>query len=132
MAVASGFIEELRVMKGEQRSATIAFEGDRHQRFPLRRRVPRPAEHQPLVRYHLAIDAGDLEIFAALVIEAEPETAAGPGIDLGPHRLRPDIGRAKPVDYFFRVGPRDVDFFRARIEPALDGEAGPRGEIGCA
>src|SRR6185369_12178076 len=81
--VACGFVEELGVMEDHQRAGAIGLQRDRHQRFALRRRMPGPGEHQPLVRHDLAIDAAGLEIFAVVTSEADAVTATGTYIELG-------------------------------------------------
>src|SRR5258706_3407335 len=81
MAVARGLIEQLLMVEREQRALAVRLQRDRHQRFAFRRRMPGPAEHQPLVRHHLAIDSADLVI---LVVgrKADAEASADPRVDV--------------------------------------------------
>ena len=76
VVVARGLIDELRVMEGEQGAAAVGPDRHRHLGDALRRRMPGPAEHQPLVRHHLAIDAADLVIFTVGPGELDPVAAA--------------------------------------------------------
>src|SRR5712675_2287920 len=83
VAVARGSIEELLMVQRQQRAGAIWLQRDREQRFALRRRMPGPAEHQPFVRYDLAIDTADLEIFAVFAGEVDAVTPADAQIGLG-------------------------------------------------
>src|SRR5260370_18828165 len=65
VAVAGGLIEQLLVRKREQRAVAIGLQRHRHHRFAFRRREPRPAEPQLLVRYHLLTDAADFLVLDA-------------------------------------------------------------------
>ena len=44
--------------------------------------MPGPAEHQPLVRHDVAIDAADLGIFTGFVLEADPIASADANIEI--------------------------------------------------
>src|SRR5882757_5030501 len=132
VAVARGRIEELLMEQRQQRAGAIRLQRDREQRLALRRRMPGPAEHQPFVRHDLAIDAADLEILAVGACEADAVAAADTQVGLGLHRAFLDAGRSEPRDYFFRVGPRGVDFGGRRIDTTFDREAWLGCEIGVA
>src|SRR5882757_7170159 len=111
VAVARGSIEELLMVQRQQRADAIRLQRDREQRFALRRRMPGPAEHQPLVRYDLAIDAADLEMLAIGGVEADAVSPANAEISLCLQRAFLQLrGHPEPSGYFFRVGPRGVDF----------------------
>src|SRR5258708_39574815 len=131
VAVAGDLIEQLLVRKREQRAVAIGLQRHRHQRFAFRRRVPRPAEHQPLVRYHLAIDAAD---FVVLVVgrKADTKTSTDPRVDVGAERGRLAVGAPEPSDYFLRVDPRGVDFRRRGIGTTVEAEAPAGGVRGAA
>src|SRR6476660_9389723 len=122
VAVARGLIEQLLVMEREQRAAAVRLQRDRHQRFAFRGRMPGPAEHQPLVRHHLAIDAADFAILSVFLAEAEAVAPADPRVDAGMLRAWLDRRRREPARYFLRVGPRRVDFLRRGIETTFEGE----------
>src|SRR5512141_1163936 len=109
-------------MQCQQRAVAVGCQRDGHLRLPFRRRMPRPAEHQPLVRHYLAIDAAD---FVNLVIgsEADAKMPADPRVDVGLTRTWFGVRAPEPSDYFFRIRPRGVDFGRRRIEAAFDGKA---------
>src|SRR5262249_2364032 len=79
--VASGLIEELLVLEHHQAACAIGPDRPRHQRLALGRRVPGPAEHQLLVRHHLAIDAADFGMLAGFHVEADPVTATDADIE---------------------------------------------------
>ena len=49
--------------------------------------------------------------------------AADAQIDVRLHRAGLDLRGPEPARYFFRVGPRGVDFFGRRIETTFEGEA---------
>src|SRR5438067_2893227 len=123
MAVTGGLVDELFVVERKQRALTLPLQQHRNQRLALRRRMPGPTEHQPLIRHHLAIDAADFEVLAVLPVEAEAIAAADPCIDAGPLGPRLYARGSKPPHYFFRVRPRRVDFFRWRVETTFEGEA---------
>src|ERR1700682_1707669 len=131
VAVACGLIEELLMVKRQQRTIAVRLQRNRHQRFAFRRRMPRPAEHQPLVRHHLAIDAAG---FVILVVgrEDDAEAPADPRVDVRLHRANLGVRGPEPTRYFLRVRPRGVDFLRRGIETAFDGEARPGDETGVA
>src|SRR5438270_13351974 len=78
MAVTGGLIDELFVLERKQRALTIPLQQHRNQRLALRRRMPGPSEHQPLIRHYLAIDAADLEVLAVIPLEAQAMPAADP------------------------------------------------------
>src|ERR1700738_5176531 len=131
VSIARGLIEQLLVGQREQRAVTVRLQRDRDQRFAFRGRMPGPAEHQFLVRNHLAVDTAN---FVVLVIggEADAVTAAGPRVDLRLKRARLGVRASEPADYFFRVGPRGVDFRRRRIETTFEGEAMSSDDTGIA
>src|SRR5258708_1216769 len=91
--------------------------------------MPGPTEDQPLPRRHFAIETADLVILSIVGREAGAEAAADPHVKLGAHRAPQRPRRPEPARYFFRVGPRGVDFFRRRVETASEGEAGPGGKV---
>src|SRR5258708_1924399 len=123
VAVARRLIEELLTMQREQRAVAIRLQRDRELRLALRRRMPRPAEHQPLVRHDFAIDAADLEMLAVGGLEADLVAPADAQVGLRLQRAFFHPCRAEPSDYFFRVGPRGVDFRGRRIDTTFDVEA---------
>src|SRR5258708_3218545 len=129
VAVTRGSIEQLLVMYGQQRAVAIRLQRHRHLRFAFRRRVPGPAEHQTLVRHHLAIGPADFVIFG-IGGEADAKTPADFWVDVGLKRVTFGVRTPEPLDYFLRVGPRGVDFRRGGIEAALEGEAWPRRAVG--
>src|ERR1700680_1165814 len=131
MAVTRGSIEQLLVMHGQQRAAAIRFQRHCYLRFTFRRRVPRPAEHQTLVRHHLALGPADFVIFG-IGGEADAKMPADLWVDFGLKRVTFGVRTTEPLDYFLRVGPRGVDFRRRGIKAALEGEAWPRRAIGGA
>src|ERR1700675_4180158 len=102
MAVPRGLIEQLLMVQRQQRAIAVGLQRDRHLRFTLRCRMPRPAERQYPVPPHLAIDAGDFVMPAVLHLEAAPVAAADPRIDIGPHRAGDDLRGPEPSGYFFR------------------------------
>src|SRR5258706_7149700 len=132
MAVARGLIEQSLVVQSEQRAAAVRLQRDRYQRFAFRGRMPGPAEHQPLVRHHLAIDAADFAILTVFLAEAEAVASADPRVDAGLLRACFDRRRHEPARYFLRIGPRRVDFFRRGIETTFEGEARSVDEAGGA
>jgi hypothetical protein len=58
--------------------------------------MPCPAEHQPLVRHDLAIDAADL-VVSALGFEADAVAAADAQIEIGPDRAFLDRTGTEPL-----------------------------------
>jgi hypothetical protein len=58
--------------------------------------MPCPAEHQPLVRNDLAIDAADL-VIRALGVEADAVVAADTQIDIGLDRAFLDRAGPEPL-----------------------------------
>src|SRR6476660_8030503 len=132
MVVARGLIEQLLVVEREQRAVAVGLQGDRHQRFTFRRRMPGPAEHQPLVRHHLAIDAADIVILTVFLAEADAVTPADPGVDVRLLRAWLDRRWREPARHSLRVGPRGVDFLGRRIETTFEGEARSIDEAGGA
>src|SRR6185369_5007676 len=132
MTVARGLVEQLFVVERKQRALPLGFEQHRNQRLALGRRMPGPAKHQPLIRHHLAIDAVDLEVLAVIPVEAEAIAATNPRIDAGALAAGLYPRGSKPTHYFFRIGPRRVDFFRRRVEMAFEGEAWSGAEAGVA
>ena len=91
MAVARGFVEELFMVQRQQRAAAVRLQRHRDLRFPFRRRVPCPAERDPGVRRHFAIDAADLKILAIAAFEADAVAAADAQIDVRLHRTGLDL-----------------------------------------
>jgi hypothetical protein len=96
--VASGLVGKLFVAEGHQRADRVRLERNRHKGLTLGRRMPGPGELQPLVRHHLAIDATDLMIFAALCIgEADAVSAAAPCVEIGLQRARSGLSLREPL-----------------------------------
>src|ERR1700731_2166343 len=111
MAVARGVVEKPLVMQRQQRAVPVGLQRHRHYRFVFRRRAPGPAEHQKPVRHQLPINAADFAMLAMFDVEADAVSAAAPRINGSPLGAGLDLGRPEPAGYFFRVGPRRVDFF---------------------
>ena len=132
VVVAGGLIEQCLMVQRQQRAPAVGLQRHRHQRFAFRGRMPGPAEHQFFVRHHLVIDPADFMILSVAVGEADTKSPADPRIDNGVHRAGLDLRRPEPARYFFRVGPRRVDFLRRRMETAFEGEARARDEAGVA
>src|SRR4029077_8694767 len=130
MTVARGLIEELFLMEGERRAGAVGLQGHGDQRLALRRRMPDPAKHQPLVRHDFAVDAADLIILPAFIFEAEAVAPADAEINICLDRAILHLRRPAPSGYFCRIGPRGVDLFRPRVEVPLEGETWARGETG--
>src|SRR5258708_12726589 len=105
MAVTRGLIEQLLMVEREQRALAVRLQRDRHQGFTFRRRMPGPAEHQPPVRYHLAIDAAD---FVILVVggEADAKTSADSPVDVRLLRASLAPRRRDPRRFLFLVDSR--------------------------
>src|SRR3984957_14867201 len=118
------------MVQRQQRAVAVRPQRDLYPGFPFRRRTPPPAQRQSLVRHHLAIDAGDFVMLAILHLEADPVAAADPRIDVGPYRAGDDLRGPEPSGYFFRVGPRRVDFRRRGIETTFEREARSGDETG--
>src|SRR5687768_9366716 len=59
VAFARGTIEEALVPELEPRAAVFRPQRDGHERHALRRAVPGPAEHEPLVGHDLLVFTGD-------------------------------------------------------------------------
>src|ERR1043166_7164861 len=120
MTVARGFVEELFVREGEQRAVAVRPDENRDERFPFRRRVPRPGKHEFLVRHDLAVDAVDLMPLAVGALRGNLVAAADAHVSL--HASARDIRRRKPPLYLFWAAPRGEDFRGRRVEAPLDGE----------
>ena len=69
-------------------------------------------------------------MLAVLHPEADPVASADPRIDVGPHRTGDNLRGPEPSGYFFRIGPRRVDFRRRGIETTFEGEARSGDETG--
>src|SRR5262245_14397395 len=115
MAVAGSFIEELLVNVRYVGTLARALERHRHERDPLRRALPCPAEDEPLVRDDLAVGASDTMLFAARHLQHDAIADADPGVG-----FRYDdpalIAWAEPLPQRFGVDPRKVDLFdRCRV-----------------
>src|SRR5262245_46386637 len=121
VAVAGRLVEELLVAEGEERSGTLRFDINAHQRLAFRRRSPGPAEHKLPVPDHFAIDAAHIVLLAIGAAHEDVKAAADARINLCQQPF--DLHRSKPDLQFFRVGPRCVDFLGGRIETTFDGEA---------
>src|SRR5262249_30577198 len=117
-------VEELRVLERQQ-GAVIAIpcQRDADQRFPLRRRMPRPAEHQPVIGHHFAEAAADLVALTARAFKADAVAATDAQVHFGNDRVLARVPRAKPAHYFFRVRPGAEDLARRRSEASLEREA---------
>ena len=111
MAVARGFVEELFMVQRHQRAAAVRLQRHRDLRFPFRRRVPRPAERDPGVRSHFAIDAADLKILAIAAFEADAVAAADAQIDFRLDRTGLDR-EARTSALFFPVRSTRRRLFR--------------------
>ena len=94
--------------------------------------MPSPAEHQFFVRHDLAIGPNSFMVPAVIGIEADAESSADPRVDISLHRASFDLRRPEPPGYFFRVGPRGVDFRRRGNETTFEGEARSGDETGVA
>src|SRR5262245_64216376 len=92
--VARSLVEELLMREDHQGAVAIGPDRYRHQRPALGRRVPGPAEHQPLMRHHFAIDAADLGMLAGLHVETDAVAAADADIEFGAERAGPGLRRA--------------------------------------
>src|SRR5262245_60542849 len=121
VAVACFLVEELLVEEREHRAVAVDLQGDRHPRLPLGRALPRPSEHELLVRHHLAVDAADIMLLAVRRAHVKVVVPAHARFGLGAGRY--DLLRPNPARYFFGVGPRGIDFFGRRIETTFEGEA---------
>src|SRR5882757_580023 len=76
VAVAGGLVEELLMGEREQCAFAVGLERDRHQRFPFRRALPCPGEHQLLVRDDVAVLAADAMLLAAGRAEDDVKASA--------------------------------------------------------
>ena len=65
MTVARVRVEELLVQQRHDRSVTVAFERQCHQRFALGRGLPGPGENKFLVRDDLPVNPADIVVLAA-------------------------------------------------------------------
>src|SRR5215471_17343368 len=85
--------------------------------------MPCPSEDQAAVSHHLAVDAGDLVIFAVFGLEAEAVAPSRAHVHLGAHGAALGLLRSKPVDYLRGVRPRAEDLRGRGADFALEGEA---------
>src|SRR5215510_1207107 len=95
MPVARRLVEELLVRQGERGPVAVGPELDRHQRFALRRRSPRPREHELPVRDDLSKDPAHVVLLAARRAHDDAIAAADARIGLGAHRLT--LRRTEPA-----------------------------------
>src|SRR3954452_23256016 len=86
VAITRSLIEQLFVLNGQQGTVAIRLQRYGDLRFPLRRRMPCPAENQSLLRHHFAIGATALVMLAVIGGEADAESTADAHIEFSARR----------------------------------------------
>src|SRR5258706_1530930 len=120
MPVARRNIEELLVQHAEFGTAARGPEAEGHQRFSLRRALPRPREHQFAVRLHFPVHAADVVLLAIASAEDDVKATAHPHIGLRQRDF--SLVRPEPLFQRLRLRPRPPDFFRRDGVDAGEGE----------
>src|SRR5262249_30128554 len=123
VAIARLLVKELLVIERQHSALAVLRQRDGHERLALGCGIPGPRKDQPAVGDHLAVDAGDLVIFAVFGLEAEAVAPSRAHIHLGLHRTALGFTRSEPVHYLLWIRPRVEDLRGRRFEPALEREA---------